>query len=141
VTAARVLVVDDDSTIRDVVSLMLKCEGYEVLVADGPRQALEIVKNRATVHLLISDIEMPEMKGTQLVRETARLSPQTAAVLMTGVVNPTGVPNDVLVLKKPFSQRELISAVKAIVHQAGSPPSQSRPSFLGCTKAGLSYFF
>jgi two-component system response regulator (stage 0 sporulation protein F) len=95
---------------------MLECDGgYEVLPANGPRQALEIVKNNSPVHLVLSDIELPEMKGTQLIREVARLSPQTAVLLMTGHIN-VDVPDSVRVLNKPFSSPDLISAVQAILN-------------------------
>jgi CheY-like chemotaxis protein len=95
---------------------MLKCEGYEVLLADGPRHALEIVKHNPPVHLVVSDLMMPEMEGAQLIREVAQLSPQTAAVLMTGsAITPVDIPEGVPVLMKPFSPRELISAVQAIL--------------------------
>jgi DNA-binding NtrC family response regulator len=77
---------------------MLKQAGYEVLLADRPVQALEIVKNNPPVHIVISDIEMPEMRGPQLLRKVARLSPQTACMLMTGhgvelVDLPDGYPS------------------------------------------------
>src|SRR5215831_18957789 len=82
--AARVLVVDDDLIMRHAVCWMLHRGGYQALPADGARHALEIIKNDPPVHLVISDIAIPEMRGTQLIREMARLSPQTAGLLMTG---------------------------------------------------------
>jgi DNA-binding response OmpR family regulator len=121
---ARVLVVDDNSAMRDVVSRMLKCAGYEVLLADGPRQGLEIVKNNPPVHLIVLDIMMPEMLGTALIREVARLSPQTAVVLMTASANSVALPSDVPVLKKPFSIRELLSAVQAILARSAQAALQ-----------------
>jgi len=114
--AVRVLVVDDEQMILRAVSWMLEHEGgYEVLPANGPRQALEIIKNNPPVHLVVSDIEMPEMKGTQLIRAVAQLSPQTASLLMTGHINPVDVPDGVPVLKKPFSKQVLLSAVQAVL--------------------------
>jgi CheY-like chemotaxis protein len=104
---------------------MLKCSGYEVLMADGPRQALEIVKNNPPVHLVVSDIMMPEMPGTQLIREAARLSPQIAAVLMTASVNSVAAPADVPVLRKPFSIRDLLSAVQASLTRSAELDSQA----------------
>jgi DNA-binding NtrC family response regulator len=93
---------------------MLMREGYEVLSAEGPRHALELVGTASPVDLLVSDIVMPEMQGTQLVREVAQLSPHTASVLMTGgAVNSTDLPSGVPVLKKPFTRQDLISAVQA----------------------------
>ena len=116
---ARVLVVDDDSTMLNVIRRILTLDGYEVLTADGPRQALEIVRSRSPVHLVLSDVLMPEMQGTQLVREVGRLSPQTVGVLMTGYVNNVAnVPDGVALLRKPFARQELICAVETALAQA-----------------------
>ena len=111
--AARVLVVDDDAMMLAYVSRMLSRQGYEVLPADGPRQALEILRTPPPVQLILSDVEMPDMRGTQLVFEVLRLSPQTAGLLMTGGVNLIDVPEGVAVLRKPFSTAELILAVQS----------------------------
>jgi CheY-like chemotaxis protein len=94
---------------------LLECGGHEVLPARGPLQALATVRNNSPVHLVISDIQMPEMKGTQLIRELARLSPETMCILMTGHINPVDVPDGVPVLYKPFSSHGLLSAVQAIL--------------------------
>jgi DNA-binding NtrC family response regulator len=97
---------------------MLNRRGYEVLPADGPHKALEIVKKDPPVHLVISDIVMPEMQGTQLIREVVQLSPRTAIVLMTGGTIPPDVPSNVPVLKKPFSMRDLLFVVAAILEES-----------------------
>jgi DNA-binding NtrC family response regulator len=112
--ATRVLVVDDDHAMRHAVSQLLHRAGYEVLPADGPLHALAIVKDDPPVHLVVSDNQMPEMSGTQLIREVAQLSPETAGVLMTGgFVNPADLPDGVIVMKKPFSTRDLLLVVQA----------------------------
>ena len=100
------------------VSKMLSRQGYEVLPAFRSRQALEIVRTPPPVQLILSDVAMPEMPGTQLIVEVLRLSPQTAGLLMTGdVVNPPDVPEGVAVIKKPFSTVELILAVHSTLAQ------------------------
>jgi DNA-binding NtrC family response regulator len=115
----RVLVVDDDLATLDVTRRILKLDGYEVLSADGPRQALEIVSNSPPVHLVVADLLMPEMQGTELVREVLRLSPQTAGVLMTGyVTSAANVPAGVALLRKPFTRQELICAVGTALAQS-----------------------
>jgi DNA-binding NtrC family response regulator len=95
------------------VSRVLRRQGYDVLSASGPRQALEIVQTQIPIQLILSDIEMPGMRGTQLICEVARLSPQTAGLLMTaGNTNPPDLPEGVAVVKKPFSTHGLIFAVQ-----------------------------
>jgi DNA-binding NtrC family response regulator len=117
---AMVLVVDDDPLMLNVTSRMLTRNGYEVLSTDRPRQALEIVRN-SPVHLVLSDVVMPEMQGTQLVREVVRLSPQTVAVLMTGYITQVAdVPDDVALLRKPFTRQELICAVQKALAQSAT---------------------
>ena len=111
---ARVLVVDDDYLFLDVVNRMLLREGYEVLPSASPHEALETVREVGAVDVVLSDIIMPEMPGTELVREIGELSPRIASVLMTaGHVDAASVPQGVPVLKKPFSRRDLVCAVQA----------------------------
>src|SRR6516162_1607707 len=117
--AVRVVVVDDDAMMLASVSRMLSRQGYDVLPASGPHQALEIIKTPPPVQLILSDIAMPEMRGTQLVSEVFRLSPQTAGLLMTGdLSSPPDVPEGVAVLRKPFSTAELILAVQLTLMQS-----------------------
>src|SRR5215472_12071509 len=111
--AERIMIVDDDSLFLEVVTRILSRAGYEVFSAAGPRDALEIIRNNAPVDLVVSDVAMPEMRGTQLVREVVRLSPQTARVLMTGSARALeDVPDDVPLLRKPFTGERLITAVE-----------------------------
>jgi CheY-like chemotaxis protein len=117
--AARVLVVDDEQLCLEVTSRRLTREGYQVFPASGPRQALEILRNNPPMHLVLSDIHMPEMRGTELVREIARSSPRIASVFMTAfVMHPRDVPKGVLLLKKPFSARDLMLAVQAALERS-----------------------
>ena len=112
--AVRVVVVDDDAMMLASVSRMLSRQGYEVLPVSGPRQALEIVRTPRRVQLILSDVAMPEMRGTQRVSEVLRLSPQTAGLLMTGdLASLPDVPQGVAVIRKPFSTQELIFAVQS----------------------------
>ena len=118
-TTARVLVVDDDVRVLNLVKLTLTLDGYEVLATDRPHQALEIVRGGPAVHLVLSDVEMPAMPGTHLIREIARLSPGTVRVLMTGgIIDSAQVPDGVPVLRKPFSIHDLISAVRTSLAQS-----------------------
>src|SRR5262245_12081348 len=118
-SAVTVLVVDDEPVVLKIVTEMLRHEGYEVFPAAGPRQALEFARKNPTIDLVVSDIDMPEMQGTELVCEVARISPQSARVLMTGgVVHPGQVPEHVWVLSKPFSAIELYTAAGAALEHS-----------------------
>jgi len=73
------------------------------------------------VEVILADIIMPGMSGTKLVREIAALSPRTAGVLMTAaLIDSTSVSDGVPVLRKPFSRRDLIRAVKAALARTQS---------------------
>lgn len=92
---------------------MLDRNGYEVLSAASPRQALEILSGNPPFDLVVSDNHMPDGQGSHLVRNIARLSPRTACLIMTGgVIKPADTPDGVIVLRKPFSNSDLISAVR-----------------------------
>jgi CheY-like chemotaxis protein len=122
-----VLVVDDNAVMLRAVSQVLSRQGYDVLPASGPRQALQIVRTQTPIQLILSDIEMPEMRGTQLICEVAQLSPQTAGLLMTvGDGNPPDLPEGVAVLKKPFSTEKLILAVQAALALSAELSAQLR---------------
>jgi DNA-binding NtrC family response regulator len=109
--AAKVLVVDDEDIWREVVVQTLRREGYQVCPANAPGQALEIVRRDSPIDVVLSDVGMPEMPGTQLIREIARISPRIVPILMTaGVVNPAEAPG-IPILQKPISRTDLIAAV------------------------------
>jgi DNA-binding NtrC family response regulator len=127
VAATRVLVVDDDAMMLASVSKMLSRQGYEVVPASGPRHALEIVGTPPPVQLILSDIAMPEMRGTRLLSEAFRLSPGTAGLLMTGdVARLPDAPEGVAVIRKPFSTTELILAVQSTLTRSAELRAESR---------------
>ena len=81
-TPARVLVVDDERSMRELLSIVLRRDGYEVLVAEDGLAAVELLK-RNRVDILITDIRMPQMNGVDLLREAKRISPDIVSIVMT----------------------------------------------------------
>ncbi|TWC28178.1 two-component system chemotaxis response regulator CheY [Pseudomonas sp. SJZ079] len=71
--AKTVMVVDDSSSVRQVVSIALKGAGYEVIEASDGKDALSKL-NGQKIHLMISDVNMPNMDGITLVREVKKLA-------------------------------------------------------------------
>ena len=67
-----ILIVDDSSSIREVVGAALRREGYDVVVAEDGRDALQKLDGRK-IHLIVSDINMPNMNGIEMVREVKKL--------------------------------------------------------------------
>ena len=80
--SSRVLVVDDERSMRELLSIVLKRDGYDVLVADTGRAAVEILK-RERVDILITDIRMPEMSGVDVLREAKLIDPGIITIVMT----------------------------------------------------------
>ena len=79
----RVLVVDDEKFIRDIIADFLGMEGYIVRTAeDGASAVTEL--ERARYDMVISDLKMPKMGGLDLLKEVARVHPDTLTVIMTG---------------------------------------------------------
>ena len=64
---SRVLVVDDEESIREFLDIMLRKEGYEVTCAEDGQQALDIIKKKS-FDLVISDLQMPNLTGIEMLR-------------------------------------------------------------------------
>ncbi len=79
---ARVLVVDDERSMRELLSIVLRRDGYDVLIAEDGAAGLELLK-RERVDILITDIRMPQMNGVDLLREAKRIAPDIVSIVMT----------------------------------------------------------
>jgi two-component system response regulator PilR (NtrC family) len=81
-TPGRVLVVDDERSVRELLSIVLRRDGHEVLVAEDGAAAVEVLK-REHVDILITDIRMPLMNGVDLLRAAKGIAPELATIVMT----------------------------------------------------------
>jgi len=121
VAGARVLVVDDDPFVLGIVAMVLQRAGYETVAAPGPLQALETIKARGSFDLVVSDIVMPVMCGTELASQIRLLSPSSKIMLMTGCASEGQIPKDLPFVGKPFSPSDLLGAVERVL-QSSAPP-------------------
>lgn len=78
----RILVVDDEDIIRESLSFVLKKEGYTVEEAENGKVAYDKILEES-FDLVITDLEMPQMKGTQLIEEIQKLNIQTSVIIVT----------------------------------------------------------
>ena len=78
----KILVVDDEDIIRESLSYILKKEKYEVDEAANGKIAFEMLKE-TSYDLVITDIEMPEMKGIELLEEVKKMNLQTNTIVIT----------------------------------------------------------
>jgi len=81
-TKGRILVVDDERSMREILEIFLKSEGYSVSVADNGKSALEVMKNDF-FDLIITDMKMPKVGGLELLRNVKEISPDTVVVIIT----------------------------------------------------------
>ncbi|MBT4760364.1 MAG: sigma-54-dependent Fis family transcriptional regulator [Bdellovibrionaceae bacterium] len=78
----RILVADDEESIREFLEIMLKKEGYDVVCVEDGQKALEVMKKR-NIDLIISDLQMPNMTGIELLREVKDQSSNILFMLIT----------------------------------------------------------
>lgn len=111
-----VLVVDDDSEIRDVIHVYLRNEGYRVLEAEDGIQALEVLKANS-VQLVILDVMMPNMDGIKAclkIRETSNIPIIMLSAKEEDIDKITGLSSGADdYVSKPFNPLELMARVKA----------------------------
>lgn len=81
--SASILVVDDEPAVRESLARVLEREGHHVFQAASAEEALSILQAE-TVHLMLSDLKMPEMNGLELLREAKRRASETEVVMITG---------------------------------------------------------
>jgi len=78
----RILVVDDEKSMREFLAIMLRKEGYEVIVADGGESALDVLR-REQVDLIVTDVRMPRTDGLAVLKAAKDLSPNTVVLVIT----------------------------------------------------------
>jgi two-component system, NtrC family, response regulator PilR len=81
-TPPRVLVVDDERSMRELLTIVLRRDGYEVLLAENGAVAVDLLK-RERVDILITDIRMPQMSGVDVLREAKKIDPEIISIVMT----------------------------------------------------------
>jgi len=79
---ASILIVDDEEIIRESLSFVLQKEGFQVDAAENGKIALEKVR-RGNFDIVVTDLEMPEMKGIELLEQVAALAPETSVIIVT----------------------------------------------------------
>ena len=108
-----VLLLEDDAAMLEVTAETLTDLGYSVLAASRPGDALEIAESHSgEIHLLVTDVVMPEMNGRDVAQRIVELRPKTRCLFLSGytadVIAHRGVlDEDVHFLQKPFSRMDL----------------------------------
>ncbi len=85
-SAARVLIVDDEKSMRDLLTITLEKSGYDVTAAEGGEAAIEAIR-KDSFDTVITDLRMPRVDGMQVLRAARDLSPETAVIVVTAVAS------------------------------------------------------
>ncbi len=121
-----VLVVEDEPLVLKLVATMLERLGYAVLPAASPSEAIALAESNAEmIHLLITDVVMPEMTGRELAGRLLALHPGLEALFMSGytanVIAHRGILDEgVHFIQKPFSHSDLAAKVRQMLDASGA---------------------
>ena len=117
-----VLLVEDAEMLRQLAREVLETNGYKVLEATSGREALRLCgQNDFPIHLLLTDVVMPEMSGRELANQLAPLHPQMRVLYMSGYTDDTIVHHGVLeeginFMQKPFTPDQLVTRVREVLN-------------------------
>jgi signal transduction histidine kinase len=120
----KLLLVEDDPDVRKSTADLLTTLGFEVVVAEGPHEALAILGRDPSIGLLFSDVAMPGgMNGAELAVEARRACPSLKVLLASGYPVPVlakkfALPEDVRVLSKPFTPDDLMKELRRLTGKA-----------------------
>ena len=119
-----VLLVEDEATILNLTRKMLERQGYTVLAAGSPGEAIRLAREHAgEIHLLLTDVVMPEMNGRDLAKNLLALYPRLRQIFMSGytadIIAHHGVVEDgAFFIQKPFSGQELAAKIREALDSA-----------------------
>jgi len=121
-----ILLVEDEAAILQMTCMMLERKGYRVLPAGSPSEAMTLAKaHEGVIHLLITDVVMPEMNGRDLALRLTALYPNLKLLFMSGytanVIAHQGILDEgVSFIQKPFSMADLVLQVRGVLDE-GKP--------------------
>jgi CheY-like chemotaxis protein len=116
-----ILVVEDDPSVRGLVQEALRLSGYEVLVArHGIEALLTGAKHPGPIHLLLTDVAMPQMSGPEVAEKLTVVRPEIKVLYMSGypdhpVFEQGGINRDTAFLQKPFTPHLLTQKVREVL--------------------------
>ena len=121
----RILVVEDERAVRQLMERVLTRAGYRVRVAEDPVQALHWAGSAAErVDLLLTDMVMPRMSGRALAERFATQNPLTRILFVSGYAEDGGVEVPGGILQKPFSPEQLLARVREVLGEQDTPAGE-----------------
>ncbi len=129
-----ILVVEDDEALKAIIARALRLYGYTVLEARHGDEALLLCeRHRQRIHLLLTDVILPQLNGRQLAVRLAVLHPEMQILYMSGYTENAVVHHGILraevhFLQKPFKVKTLLQKVREVLAAAPENPGDGRPS-------------
>lgn len=120
----KILVIDDELQVREILQQMLEKKNYSVLLAEDGEEALEICKDH-DLDLMIVDIVLPNKSGLDIIKEVKRVYPDMKIIAISGghMIGPKRYLDNAKTFgadrffEKPFSSGEILGAIEELVTQ------------------------
>jgi two-component system cell cycle sensor histidine kinase/response regulator CckA len=121
-----ILLVEDEEAVRSFAARALRMRGYDVLEAGGGDEALEIVQSGTDIHLIVTDVVMPNMDGPTMVKHVKQIKPEIPVIFMSGYAEEAfrrdgEGAGDIHFLPKPFGLKQLAAKVKDVLSGTAVP--------------------
>ena len=113
----NVLIVEDDNAMAQMCAKLIRRRGHSAVIAGSCHEALRILAARGDVDAVISDVQMPQMSGIELLAQLREINVQIPVILMTGYTNIVSADEAVTLgaadyLSKPFDAETLIGSLE-----------------------------
>ena len=121
-----VLLVEDDSSVRAFAARALRGQGYKVLEASNGKEALQTAQEfTGEIHLILTDVVMPEMSGKELASQIEAARPGIKALFVSGftsnaIIHHWVLDSSVFFLQKPFTADDLAHKVREVIDSTGN---------------------
>jgi CheY-like chemotaxis protein len=134
--AATVLIVDDEDQIRRMFRRALEAAGYRVFEASSGREGLTVLERQTHIDLLVTDLQMPDMRGDEMARQFRLSRPGLKVLYATGFADQLFDARGRLLegeafLEKPFTPAELLAVASAMLDRSLPNPTTWPPSASG----------
>lgn len=129
-----ILLVEDEKAVRRATAEFLRLQGYNVLEAKDGLDALTVAHEQdGIIHLLVTDVVMPNMSGGELAKQLARLRPDTRFLFVSGYAGKTVLDHKVVdletnFLQKPYTLKQLSQKIRGALHRV---PKTTHPADRG----------